>query len=139
MTWDDDTFEEEDKKSEKSDASKEKFMAFMATSVSATPLLSENETDQDVSESETQHDWEAEYQILFAKSMKMLKMNEKVATGWKESEEHNTSLKGELSEALTKVSHLETENNKLADMLTAEAQKCGLLDHNMKTLKAEKY
>ena len=42
-----------------------------------------------------------------------------------------------MSEALTKVSHLETENNKLADMLTAEAQKCDLLDHNMKTLKAE--
>ena len=80
LTWDDDTSEEEDKKSEKFDDSKEKFMAFMATSVSATPPLSENETDQDVSESETEHHWEAEYQILFAKSMKMLKMNEKVAT-----------------------------------------------------------
>ena len=96
LTWDDNTSEEEDKKSKKSDAGKEKFMAFMATSVSATPSLSENETDQDVSESETEHDWEAKYQILFAKSMKILKMNEKVATSWKESEEQNTLLKAEL-------------------------------------------
>ena len=69
--------------------------------------------------------------------MKMLKMNEKMATSWKESEEKNTSLKAELSEALTKVSHLEKENNCLADKLIAEAQKCDLLDHDMKTLKAE--
>ena len=52
LTWDDDTSEEEDKKSEKSDASKEKFMAFMATSVSATPPLSDNESNQDVSKTE---------------------------------------------------------------------------------------
>ena len=83
MTWDDDTSEQDDKKSEseKPDASKEKFMAFMATSVFATPpVSSDDDTDQDVSESETEHDWKAEYQLLFAKSMKMLKMNEKVAT-----------------------------------------------------------
>ena len=49
--------------------------------------------------------------------MKMLKINEKVSISWKESEEQNTSLKVELLEALTKVSHLEAENNKLVDKL----------------------
>ena len=90
LTWDDDTSEEDDKKyeSEKAEASKEKFMAFMATSVFATPpVSSDDDTDQDVSESETEHDWKAEYQLLFAKSMKMVKMNEKVAPAWKECEE----------------------------------------------------
>ena len=53
--------------------------------------------------------------------MKMLKMNKKVATSWKEYEEHDTFLKAELLEALTKVIHLEAENNKWADKLTAEA------------------
>eukprot|EP00268_Persea_americana_P013198 TRINITY_DN15759_c1_g1_i4.p1 TRINITY_DN15759_c1_g1~~TRINITY_DN15759_c1_g1_i4.p1 ORF type:complete len:114 (+),score=38.16 TRINITY_DN15759_c1_g1_i4:31-372(+) len=64
LTWDNDTSEEEDKKSEseKPDASKEKFMAFMATSISATPpLSSDDRTDPDVSESETEHDWKVEY------------------------------------------------------------------------------
>ena len=89
LTWDDDTSNEDDKKSEpeKPDASKEKFMA---TSVSATPpISSDDDTDQDVSLSETEHDWKAEYQLLFAKSMKMLKMNEKVVTSWIESKEQN--------------------------------------------------
>jgi hypothetical protein len=67
--------------------------------------------------------------------MKMLKINEKVAISWQEYEEQSTSLKVELSETLIKVSHLEAENNKLADELTAAAQKCGF--HDMKTLKAE--
>ena len=67
----------------------------------------------------------------------MLKINEKVAKSQKESQEHNTPLNAELSEALTKVSHLEKENNCQADKLNAEAQKCELLYHNMKTLKAE--
>ena len=40
-------------------------------------------------------------------------------------------------EALTKVSYLEKENNSLADKFTAEAQKCDLLNNDMKTLKAE--
>ena len=74
------------------------FMAFMATSVFATPPVSSNDgTDQDDSESETEQDRKAEYYTLFAKTMKMLKMNEKVAISWKESEEHSTSLKAELS------------------------------------------
>ena len=54
-------------------------------------------------------------------------MNEKVATSRKNSEEQNASLKAELSEALTKVSHLEAKNNKLTDKLTTEAQMCDYL------------
>ena len=140
LTWDDDTSEKDDKKSEseKTEASKERLMTFMATSVSATPPISSDDgTDQDVSESDTEHDWKAKCQLLFAKSMKILKMNGKVATSWKESEEQNISLKVELSDAFTKVSHLEAKNNKLADNLTAKAQKCDLLDHDLKALNAE--
>ena len=57
MTWDDDTPEEDDKisESEKLDASKEKFIAFMATLVSTTPVSSNDRTNQDVSESETEY------------------------------------------------------------------------------------
>ena len=83
MTWENNTFEEDNKKFEfeKPEAGKEKFMAFMATSVSTIPSVSfDDKTNQDVIESETKHDWKAEYQLLFAKSMKMLKMNEKVGT-----------------------------------------------------------
>ena len=40
-------------------------------------------------------------------------------------------------EALTKVSHFKVENNRLADKLTAEAQKCDLLDYDVNTLKVE--
>eukprot|EP00268_Persea_americana_P007175 TRINITY_DN12647_c0_g1_i6.p1 TRINITY_DN12647_c0_g1~~TRINITY_DN12647_c0_g1_i6.p1 ORF type:complete len:125 (+),score=30.11 TRINITY_DN12647_c0_g1_i6:168-542(+) len=67
---------------EKPDTSKEKCIAFMAiTSGFVTPQVSSNDgTDHDDSESEMVHDWQAEYQILFAKTMKMLKINEKVAT-----------------------------------------------------------
>ena len=60
-----------------------------------------------------------------------------MAKTWKESEEHNTSLKNELSEALTNVSHLEKENNNIADKLTAKLQKYDMLDSDMKTLKVE--
>ncbi|XXG73420.1 hypothetical protein AAC387_Pa07g2340 [Persea americana] len=104
---------------EKPDTSKEKYIAFMATtSGSVTSQVPSNDgTNHDDNESETVHDWQAEYQILFVKTMKMLKINEKVATSWKESEEQNTFLKAELLEALTKVSHLESENNKLVDKL----------------------
>ena len=60
-SWDDDTYEEDDKKYEyeKPEASKEKFMT---TSVFATPpVSSDDRTDQDVSESETEHDWKDKY------------------------------------------------------------------------------
>ena len=59
MTWDDDTSEEEEKKSEseKPDISTEKFMAFMVTSVSASPpKVFDDGTDRDNSESEAEHD-----------------------------------------------------------------------------------
>ena len=59
------------------------------------------QTEHD-SESETEHDWKGEYHTLFAKTMKKLKINEKVAKNWKESEEHNTSLKVELSKSFYK-------------------------------------
>ena len=55
------------------------------------------------------------------------------------SEEQNFSLKAELGEALAKVQTLEDENNKLADKLIAESQKCDLLDFDMKTMKAENF
>ena len=113
-------------------------MVFMATSVSATPPVSSDDgTDQDDSKSETEYEWKAEYHTVFAKTIKMLKMSEKVAKSWNEFEEQNTFLKAKLSEALTKVSHLETKNNSFADKLIAKAQKCDLLDHDLKTLKAE--
>ena len=49
-------------------------MAFTTTSAPATSSLSSDDgTNQDVSESETEHDWKAAYQLLFAKSMKMLR------------------------------------------------------------------
>ena len=67
----------------------------------------------------------------------MVKVNEKVAINWKVSEEKNSSLKAELAEALAKVQKLEDENDKLADKLTAESQKCDILDSDMKTLQAE--
>ena len=52
----------------------------MTTSGSVTPQVSSDYgTDHDDVESETEHDWQAEYQNLFAKTMKMLKMNDKVA------------------------------------------------------------
>ena len=125
---------------EKLDTSKEKYIAFIATFGSVTPQVSSNdETDHDDNESETEHDWQAEYQTLFAKTMKMLKINEKVANKWKESEEKNSSLKAKLPEALAKIQKLEDENNILADKLTAESQKCDKLDSDMKTLKAENY
>ena len=38
---------------------------------------------------------------------------------------------------LAKVQQLEDENNRMADKLTAESQKCDMLDFDMKTLKAE--
>ena len=115
--------------SEKPDTSKEKYIAFMVTtSGSVTPQVSSNDgTDHDDSKSKTEHDWQAEYQTLFTKTMKMLKMNEKMANKWKEFEEQNSSLKVELAEALTKVQKLEDENNKLADKLTTESQKCDLI------------
>ena len=62
MTWEDDTFEKDDKKSksEKTEASKDKFIAFMATSVSATPPLSSDDgSDQDVSKLDNEYDWKA--------------------------------------------------------------------------------
>lgn len=107
----------------------------MATSVSITPQVSNDGTDHDDNELEAEHDWNAEYQALFERTMKMLKMNEKVANNWKESKEQDSSLKAELSEALAKMHHLEDENNSMAGKLTAESQKCDILDHNMKTLK----
>ena len=51
------------------------------------------------------------------------------------SGEQNTSLKVELVDSLVKVQKMEDENNRLADILTAESQKCDLLDSDMKTLK----
>ena len=69
--------------------------------------------------------------MLFEKTMKMPKINEKVAKKWKASKEQNSSLKAELAE----VQKLEDENNRLADKLTAESQKYVLFDSNMKTLK----
>ena len=67
----------------------------------------------------------------------MVKVNEKVAINWKVSEEKNSSLKAELAEALAKIQKLEDENNRLADKLTTESQKCYIIDSDMKTLKAE--
>ena len=75
MTWDDDTSDEEKKnpKSEKPDTGKEKFMAFMKTSVSVTPQISfDHETDHNDSESEAEHEWKIEYLTLFEKTLKML-------------------------------------------------------------------
>ena len=64
-------------------------------------------------------DCKAKYETLFKNTMKMIKMIEKVAKKWKESEEQNSSLKAELVEAFTKVQQMEDENNRTADKLTA--------------------
>ncbi|XXG89760.1 hypothetical protein AAC387_Pa12g1686 [Persea americana] len=138
-TWEDETSYENDEtpKSDKPDIGKGKFIAFMETFGSATShVSSEPETDQDT-ELDEEPDWKAEYETLFKKTMKMVKVNEKVAINWKVSEEKNSSLKAELAEALAKVQKLEDENDKLADKLIVESQKCDILDFDMKTLKAE--
>ena len=138
-TWEEDTSDENDENSkyEKPNTGKGKLIAFMATFGAATShYSSKTETDQD-SESEEELDWKAEYETLFKKTMKMVKVNKKVAINWKVSEEKNSSLKVELAEAPAKVQTLEDENNRLADKLTTESQKCDLLDSDMKTLKAE--
>ena len=119
-TWEDETSDENDEtpKSDKPDIGKGKFIAFMATSGFAASHVSfEVETDQDT-ESDEEPDWKAEYETLFKKTMKMVKVNEKVAINWKVSEEKNSSLKAELAKALAKVQKLEDENNRLVDKLT---------------------
>ena len=101
-TWDDETSDENDKNPESTepDTGKGKYIAFMATSSSiASHVSSEAETDQDT-ESEGEPDWRAEYEILFKKTMKMVKVNEKVAINWQVSEEQNASLKAELADSV---------------------------------------
>ena len=80
--------------SEKPDTGEAKFMDFMAISISVTPQASsDHQTNHDDSESEKEHGWKKEYQTLFEKTMKMIKLNEKVIINWKDSEEQNSSLK----------------------------------------------
>ena len=71
-TWEDETSYEngETPESDKPDIGKGKFIAFMATSGSATyHISSEAETNQDI-ESKEEPDWKAEYETLFKKTMK---------------------------------------------------------------------
>ena len=47
-------------------------------------VSSNDETDQD-NELEEDPDWKTEYETLFKKTMKMVKVNEKVGINWKTS------------------------------------------------------
>ena len=77
-TWEDET-SDENPEPDKPDTGKGKFIAFMATFGSATShVSSEADIDQDT-ESDEEPDWKAEYKTLFKKTMKMVKVNEKVA------------------------------------------------------------
>lgn len=52
----------------------------MATSGSTTPCASSDyETDRDDNESEEELNWKTNYGTLFKKTMKMVKVNEKIA------------------------------------------------------------
>ena len=127
--WEDEASDENDEnpESDELDTGKEKFIAFMATfGFAASYVSSEIETDHDT-ESEEEPDWKIEYDTLFKKTMKMVKVNEKVAINWQVSEEQNTSLKAELAGVLAKVQKLEDENNRLADKLTAESKSVSYL------------
>ena len=68
--------------SKKPDTSKEKFMAFMTTSVSTAPQVY---SDDDDNELEKEPNWKTKYETLFKHTVKMVKMNEKVDKKWKES------------------------------------------------------
>ena len=77
LTWND---KEKKSESTKPDISKEKFIAFMVTSSSTTPHVSSDyEIDHNDNESEEELDWKTKYETLFKKTIKMVKVNEKVA------------------------------------------------------------
>lgn len=81
LTWNN---KEKKSKSAKPDTIKEEFIAFMATSSSATSHVSSDyETDHNDNEEEL--NLKTEYETVFKKTMKMVKVNKKVAIEWKRS------------------------------------------------------